>query len=233
MREFNALAAYPQPSSPRVVGPHIRTLRSRIIASYRDREYYDGDRRNGYGGFKYDGRYKPIVQSMAREYGLGPKSAVLQIGCEKGFLLHDFREAFPGMKLRGLEISRYAAENAMPSVRADIGLQESFAKLPYKDGEFDFVIATGVVYTLNLRDAISCLKEIQRVGKGKSFITLGAYRNETGRRLLLWWTVLGTTILHVDEWVEVLREAGYTGDYHFTTAESLNLVEDKAAAAPR
>lgn len=230
MREYNAFGSYPPPASPRLVGSHIRTIRSRIIASQRDREYYDGDRNNGYGGFKYDGRWKPIAASMALEYQLGPRAAILQVGCEKGFLLHDFRELLPEAKLCGLEISPYAVANAMPSVQADIRLQDSFAKLPYADGEFDFVIAAGVVYTLNLRDAISCLKDIQRVGKGKSFITLGAYRNETERRLFLWWTVLGTTILHVDEWREVLREAGYMGDYTFTTAESLNLSE--AAAVP-
>jgi len=224
MREFNALRYYPQPKEPRYVGPHIRTIRNRIIASYRDKRYYDGDRNDGYGGFKYDGRWKIIVKSMQEDYGLTENSALLQIGCEKGFLLHDFKEYFSSMKVRGVEISDYAIAKSMPLVKPYI-VKSDFTKLPFEDREFDFVIAIGVVYTLNLRDAILCLKQIQRVGKGKSFITLGAYRDDRGARLFKYWTLLGATILHVDQWVEVLKEAGYTGDYHFITAEYLNLAE--------
>lgn len=226
MREFNALREYPQPSKPRYIGSHIRTIKNRIAASYRDERYYDGDRNNGYGGYHYDGRWKKIVQSMVKDYGLTEKTALLQVGCEKGFLLHDFYEYFPQMKIRGVEMSDYAITHAMPSIKKYI-VKTDYNKLPFKDREFDFVIAIGMVYTLTLRDAISALKEIQRVGKGKSFITLGAYRDERGERLFKNWSVLGSTLLHVDEWVEVLKEAGYTGDYHFTTAESLNLIEKK------
>lgn len=224
MREFNALRDYPQPKEPRYLGPNIRTIKNRIAASYRDERYYDGDRNNGYGGYKYDGRWKKIVKSMVKDYGLTEKYALLQVGCEKGFLLHDFHEYFPNMKIRGAEMSDYAIANSMPSVKQYI-VKTDYHKLPFKDGEFDFVIAIGVIYTLTLRDAISCLKEIQRVGKGKSFITLGAYKDELGKKLFGNWSVLGSTVLHVDEWLEVLKEAGYTGDYHFTTAESLNLIE--------
>ena len=114
----------------------------------------------------------------------------------------------------------------MPSIKQYI-TKCPFTKLPFKDNEFDFVIAIGVVYTLNLADAIKCLKEIQRVGKGKSFITLGAYTTPEEERLFKYWTLLGSTILHVDEWCEVLKHVNYTGDYHFTTAKTLNLIEKK------
>lgn len=222
MREYNALKYYPQPKEPRYVGPGIRTIKNKIAASYRDQRYYDGERNNGYGGFIYDGRWKNVVNSMCVDYGLTEKSSLLQVGCEKGFLLHDFKEKFPSMKVRGTEVSDYAIVNSMPLVKPDI-IKCDFINLPFENREFDFVIAIGVVYTLNLGDAISCLKEIQRVGKGKSFITLGAYRDQKGAELFNYWTLLGATILHVDEWVEVLKEAGYTGDYNFTTAEYLNL----------
>lgn len=226
MREFDALRGYPQPLQPRYVGPNIRTIHNRIMASYRDKEYYDGDRNNGYGGFRYDGRWAAVAQNMAQEYGLSETSAVLQLGCEKGFLLHDFHQLYPQMKIRGTDISEYAIEQAMPSVKSFI-TKAPFPKLPFPDKEFDLVIAVGVVYTLNLADAIQCLKEIQRVGKGKSFITLAAYRTEEEFKLFRWWTVLGTTVLHEEEWVEVLKHVGYTGDYKFQTARSLNLLENK------
>ncbi|GBD95702.1 MAG TPA: methyltransferase domain-containing protein [Nitrospirae bacterium] len=224
MREFNALRVYPQPSKPRYVGKHIRTIHNRIIASYRGEEYYDGDRNNGYGGFKYDGRWKKIVDSMRKDYGIDENTKILQLGCEKGFLLHDFKEKFPGMNIRGYEMGGYPVDNAMPSVKEFID-QGEYKKLPYMDNQFDFVIAIGVIYTLTLADAISCIKEIQRVGKGKSFITLGSYRDDEEQKLFNMWTVLGSTILHVDDWTEVLKHAGYTGDYLFTTSGYLNLVE--------
>ena len=161
---------------------------------------------------------------MCHEYDLTDQSAVLQIGCDKGFLLNDFQKTQPGITTRGTEISDYAIENAMESVKKCIQ-KASFTELPFSDREFDLVIAIGPVYTLNLADAIKCLKEIQRVGKGKSFITLGSYADEKSFKLFRNWTLLGTTILHEHEWVEVLKHAGYSGDYKFTGAESLNLVE--------
>ena len=222
MREFDALSGYPEPKQPRLVSQNLRTIQHRIIASYRGKDLYDGDRNYGYGGFHYDGRWLPIAKNMCIEYGLSFHSAVLQIGCDKGFLLNDFQLLQPGIKVRGTEISDYAIENAMESVKKFIQ-KASFIDLPFNNGEFDFVIAIGPVYTLNLGDAIKCLKEIQRVSRGKSFITLGSYTNKEELHLFRDWTLLGTTILHEQEWIEVMKHAGYSGDYKFTGAKSLNL----------
>lgn len=227
MRAFNALAGYPEPTRPRCVGPNLRTIRNRIIASYRGREFYDGDRNNGYGGLTYDGRWVPIGKSIIQEYGLNCASAVLQVNCEKGFLLHDLQQLLPGITVRGVETSDYAIEHAMPSVKSYIQ-KAPVTQLPFADHEFDFVIAIGVVYALTLADAIACLKEIQRVGKGKSFITLASYETPEDKRLFEWWTLLGTLLLRKDEWIEVLEHAGYTGDYTLTSAKTLNLVEAEA-----
>jgi ubiquinone/menaquinone biosynthesis C-methylase UbiE len=224
MREFNPLTGYPEPKHPRVVGSDIRTIENRIIATYRGEEYYDGDRNNGYGGFRYDGRWAPIAKDMYGEYGLQNDSAVLQVGCEKGFLLHDFIDQYSGLKVRGTDISAYAIEHSMESVKPLIS-NAPFTQLPYEDNEFDLVVAIGVVYTLNLADAMQCLKEIERVSKGASFVTLAAYRTEEEKMLWEWWTVLGATLLHEDEWVRVMQHAGYTGDYKFTTARSLKLIK--------
>ena len=225
MREFDALRGYPEPKQPRSVGPNLRTIQNRIIAGYRGKEFYDGDRRNGYGGLKYDGRWLPIAQNMFKEYGLNEKSSVLQIGSDKGFLLHDFQQSYPNLNIRGIEVSDYAIETTMPKVKSNI-LKAPFTKLPFKDGEFDLVIAIGVVYSLGLSDAILALKEIERVGKGKSFITLGSYRNEEEFRLFRYWTLLGTTVLSEPDWIEVLKHTGYRGDYKFMNARTLNLVEE-------
>jgi ubiquinone/menaquinone biosynthesis C-methylase UbiE len=227
MREFNALQGYPQPKNIRYVSKNLRTIKNKIVASYRDEGYYDGDRNNGYGGFKYDGRWKDIAKFMYKEYGLNDNSSVLQIGCEKGFLLHDFKKIFPSLNVSGVEISDYAIEHSMESIKSNIVKVDSFTQCPFPDNSFDLVIAIGVIYPLNLADAIKCIKHIQRVGKGKSFITLGAYEDDESQRLFKMWSVLGSTILHVDEWKEVLEHCNYTGDYTFVTSKTLNLEEEK------
>ena len=226
MREFDALSNYPEPAEPRVVHPKIRTIQNRIVASYRGEAFYDGDRNDGYGGFKYDGRWGPIAKNMMVQYSLDGQSAILHIGSDKGFLLHEFLEISPTINVRGTEVSDYAISSTMPSVKPFVQ-KSPFTKLPFADGEFDFIIAIGAVYSLNLPDAIACLKEIQRTGKGKSFITLGAYETEEDLRLFRYWTLLGSTILSKEDWVEVLDHVGYTGDYKFNTAQSLNLVEER------
>jgi len=224
MREFDALTGYPEPKVPRYVHPKLRTIHNRIVASYRGKEFYDGDRNSGYGGLKNDGRWAPIARSMSQEYALDDRSSVLQIGCDKGFLLHELLQLFPAMILRGTEISDYAIEGNLSSTK-NLVQKAPFYELPFANGKFDFVIAIGAVYSLNLADAIKCLKEIQRVGRGRSFITLGAYDTEEDLRLFRYWTLLGCTILSKIEWIEVLKHVGYTGDYKFNTAQSLNLID--------
>ncbi|MDA7733958.1 class I SAM-dependent methyltransferase, partial [Candidatus Pelagibacter sp.] len=122
------------------------------------------------------------------------------------------------------EVSDYAIKHTNKKIRKFIqkGL---FHNLPFKKNEFDFVIAIGPVYSLNLADAIKCLKEIDRVGKGKSFITLGSYDRENDLKLFRYWTLLGSTILSKKEWIEVLKHTKYKGDYKFNTAKSLNLAQ--------
>jgi hypothetical protein len=221
MKEFNI--GYPHSQTPRVLLEGARTIQNKIAAWGLDQEYYDGARDSGYGGFRYDGRWAKIVPNIIKEYGLNAQSAVLDIGSKKGFFMHDLKEALPRIKLKGVENHPYPIEQAMESVKDDMILCP-YEKLPFKDNEFDFVLAFAAIYMLNFGDVLSALREIQRVGKGKSYVTLGAYRTKEEKELFLEWTLLGTTVLHEDEWLEVFKETGYTGDYFFTSARSLNLV---------
>ncbi len=225
MREFNALKNYPKPKSIRYVNKDLRTIQSKIVASYRDEAYYDGDRVNGYGGYNYDGRWKKIAQFMYDEYDLNSHSSILQLGCEKGFLLSDFKTLYPSLNIVGTEISSYAIAHSMKNIQSNIIQVDNFSTIPHANNSFDLVLAIGVVYCLTLTDAIKCIKEIERVSCGKSFITLGAYEDEESLRLFKMWSVLGSTILHIDEWKEVLQHCGYTGDYTFVTGKTLKLQE--------
>ncbi len=223
MTEFDI--GYPHSSAKRVVKKCIRTIHNRIKAFELDYDYYDGNRENGYGGFKYDGRWAKIMPGVIKRYGLNNDSSVLDLGCKKGFFMHDLKQALPGIRIKGVENHPYPIEHGMESVKADMILSD-YEKLPFEDNEFDFVLGFAAIYMLNLRGVIATLKEIQRVGKGKSYITLGAYRDDEEKELFSMWTLLGTTNLHVDEWQEVFKVTGYTGDYFYTTAGSLNLIRE-------
>lgn len=211
MREFNALKDYPQ--SPKVVG--TRTIGHRITASYRGREFFDGERDCGYGGMTYDGRWEPVASLMQREYGLDVNSRILQVSCEKGYLMTEFEG-----EVVGIEPSSYARRHAHPDVREK--LIPHWIPWPHK---FDLVIAIGAVYTLSLPDAMECLRRIENAGFN-AFVTLAAYDTADDYWLMREWSLLGTTILKRDEWREVLRHVGYTGDYWFVTAESLGLTRE-------
>jgi ubiquinone/menaquinone biosynthesis C-methylase UbiE len=222
MNEYDVMTGYPEPKHTRRVGSQTRTIENRIIASYRGAEFYDGDRNNGYGGYINDGRWIQVAKNMILRYRLNNNSKILQLGCDKGFLIEAFYDLLPGIELCGIDISSYALEAANLKIKQFLKIN-SFVDLPFQDCSFDFIIAIGPVYSLNLSDAIKCLKEIQRVGKGNAFITLGAYESEEDNRLFRYWTLLGATILHKSEWIKVLNHTKYTGDYKFNTATSLKL----------
>ena len=219
MAEYDAYAGYPEPKEPRLVSPTRRTIFNRIAASYRDHEFYDGARENGYGGMKDDGRWAPIAQRIKEHYGLKEGDRVLQVRAHKGFLL---RELFKiGLRVTGCETSYYAIEHSL--VTLDYA---PMTKLPYDDGEFDLVIAANVIYTGSLSDAIQGLKEIQRVSRGRAWITLASYENEEdveGLMLMRYWLLLGATVLTKADWLEVMLHAKYTGDHRFDTAKFMNL----------
>ncbi len=223
MREFNLLGEYPRPEKPRYVGSDLRTINHRIVATYRDKDFFDGNRNYGYGGFKYDGRWKSVAEKICNEYKLNNSLSFLQIGCEKGFLLKDLKDKYKKMRIDGIETSNYAITNSIPDAKENIKYCNNYTDLEYGDSEFDFIFALGVVYTHNLTNAIKCLREIQRVGKGKSFITLASYENRDDYWLFKQWSLLGTTILRKDEWRKVLSHVNYSGDYSFTNAELLGL----------
>ena len=222
MNEFNLLDGYPSPSSPRLVSSSLRTINHRIIASKRDKRFFDGERNFGYGGYKYDGRWQPIAKKIITHYSLFNCSKVLQMNAEKGFLLKDLKDQNSKIDIYGTETSQYAIDNSIIEQKDKICISEP-TKLPFNDNYFDFVIALGVIYTLNLKDAITAINEITRVSKKHSFITLASYESEKSYFLFKDWTLLGTTILKKEDWKEILLDTGYTGDYFFTNAESLNL----------
>ena len=229
MKEINLLEKYPNPiSARRISGKIERTIKNKIVASYRDKEYFDGDRNNGYGGFNYDGRWLKVLPDIFEYYKLRNNSKILQIGSEKGFLLSDIIKINSNVLVNGVETSSYAIENTIESVKKYIKKVECYYDLPYPENSFDLIIVIGAIYTLNIYDTIRCLLEIKRIGKGSSFITLATYDTTEELDLFRRWSLLGTTILLKKDWLEILEHVGYTGEYFFVSAKSLKLeINDK------
>lgn len=188
------------------------------IAKQFGKEFFDGDRKCGYGGYKYDGRWKAVAERMQEYYNLADNAAILDVGCAKGFLLHDFKELMPDCTVAGVDISEYAIENALPSVKAFLKIA-SAEKLPYFDKSFDLVISINSIHNLSFERLKLALMEVQRVSCNHSYITVDGWRNEEERSNLYKWVLTAETMMHVDDWKKLFDEVGYTGDYWWFIAD--------------
>lgn len=184
------------------------------VARQFGRDYWDGDRRFGYGGMRYDGRWRAVADAMARHYGLKPGDRVLDVGCGKGFLLHDFTQAVPGIEVAGLDISTYAIENSKEEVRPFLRVGEA-NHLPFPDGSFDLVISINTLHNLYCYDLDKALREIQRVGRRDRYICVESYRNEEEKVNLLYWQLTCESFFTPQEWEWWFQRCGYTGDWSF------------------
>jgi len=197
-----------------------RTVINKMYAWNLDKEYYDGKRINGYGGFKYDGRWKALLPKIIKKYKLTKKSKVLDLGCKKGFLLKDLNILLPQIKSYGIENHSYALKKA---VKCNSKLIKSdYYKIPFKNKYFDFVIAFNSLYMQNLGDVIKSLKEIERVSK-KSYIVLASGETDEERNKFYRWTLIGTSILLKKEWKTLFKKIKFKGDYYFSSAQSLGV----------
>ncbi|MFT4551417.1 MAG: ubiquinone/menaquinone biosynthesis C-methylase UbiE [Chlamydiales bacterium] len=188
------------------------------VAKQYGKEFFDGDRLYGYGGYHYDGRWVQVVERMKEHYGLSEDAAILDIGCAKGFLLHDFKQCMPKSTVRGIDVSRYAIDCSMETVKPHLEVC-SAEKLPYADNSFDLVLSLTTIHNLHLEPLKDALKEIQRVSRGKSYITVDAWRNDQEKENLRKWVLTAETALHVDDWEKLFGVVGYTGDYGWFIAE--------------
>ena len=177
-------------------------------------DYWDGDRKTGYGGMRYDGRWRVVAETMAKHYGLKPGSRVLDVGCGKGFLLYEFTQVVPGIEVCGLDLSTYAIENAKPEVKPF--LHAGHAKsLPFPDKSFDLVVSVTTLHNLYCYDLDSALREIERVGRSGKFICVESYRNEVEKVNLLYWQLTCEMFCTPEEWQWWFDHTGYTGDHSF------------------
>lgn len=178
--------------------------------------YFDEpDRRYNYGGYYYQpGRWDNVINKMKDHYGIKPGDRILDVGCAKGFMLHDFTKLIPGVEVSGIDISQYAKDNAKEEVKDNIVVGNA-KKLPFEDDSFDLVISLNTLHNMPCYEMLSALKEIERVGKKHKYIVVESWRNEEEKVNLLYWQVTCRCFFAVDEWDWWFQQANYTGDHSF------------------
>ena len=185
------------------------------IAKKYGEDYWDGDRRYGYGGYKYiPGRWKPVAEKFIEIYNLKSNSKVLDIGCGKGYLLHEMKLLIPDLDITGIDSSDYGLKNAKDEIKPFLYKHKAENKLPYADNEFDLVISLGALHNLRLPELRAALSEMERVGK-QSYLMLESYRNEKELFNLQCWALTAESFFDKDEWIWLYNNFGYTGDYEF------------------
>lgn len=217
-QEVNLLARLPK--SKRNVAERGAAKTPEIVAKSREYgfDYFDGSRDYGYGGFRYDGRWVPIAEDIVKHFGLKAGDRVLDVGCAKGFLVKDLMTVCPGLEVFGLDISEYALLHCEPEVvgRLHLGTADH---LPFPDRSFDVVIALNTIHNLERPDVKRALQEIERLAPGKGFVQVDSYRTAEQKEIFESWVLTAKFHDYPAGWIDLFREAGYTGDYYWTIIE--------------
>ena len=182
-------------------------------------DYWDGDRKINYGGYKYiENRWLPMIKKLKNFYKLKDDCKILDIGCGKGYFLFDFKKFMPKADVYGLDISKYAIENCKDEIRDRIILGNA-NNLPWEDNYFDLVISIMSLHCLHAFDLLKSLQEMERVSKNSKYLCVESYRNEREKANLLYWQVTCEAFNTPEEWKWWFDLAGYNGDYSFNYFE--------------
>jgi SAM-dependent methyltransferase len=216
MAEVNLLARYPKSERNVLARTTARTDEHVRISRQYGREYFDGDRAYGYGGYRYDGRWKPIAEDIISHFNLKSGNRILDVGCAKGFLVKDLMGASAGLEAFGLDISGYALRHCEPEVVGRLH-RGSAIELPFPDRSFDAVVSINTLHNLPRAECIAALREIERVTKeSRAYVQVDSYFTENEKRLFEDWVLTAYTHDYPDGWREIFDEAGYRGDYYWT-----------------
>jgi len=199
----------------RVNDPEYPKAKAAKLAKQWAFDYWDGDRRINYGGYRYmPGRWAPVGQAMIDHYGIKPGDKILDIGCGKGFQLYELTQLLPGVEVYGIDVSAYAIENAKEEIKDRLQVGSATA-LPWPDKTFDFVFSLNALHNLHNYDLDKALREMERVGKKNKYLCVEAYRTEEEKANLLYWQVTCEAFCTPEEWEWWFKQTGYTGDHSF------------------
>ena len=214
-QEIDLLKNYPKSKRDLDERAQNKSDQDREIARRFGKEFFDGDRKHGYGGFTYNPRFwKPVVPTFIEHWGLTKENSILDVGCAKGFMIYDFMQEIKGLHIRGIDISEYAIKNSMEEVRNCVTVGNA-KNLNFEDNSFDYVSAINTIHNLNLEDCITSIKEIERVASKGAFITVDAYNTAEEMERMYKWNLTAKTIMSVSEWKDLFKQAGYSGNYYW------------------
>jgi cyclopropane fatty-acyl-phospholipid synthase-like methyltransferase len=216
--EVNLLRRYPRAKRNLAKRAQAQSPENIAISRQYGREYFDGSRDTGYGGYRYDGRWLPIAEDIVEHFKLKPGMRVLDVGAAKGFLVKDLMKACPGLEAFGLDISEYAVMHCEPEVVGRLHLGDC-RKLPFPDKSFDAVIAINTIHNVDRAGCIHALREIERLSPGRAYVQVDSYRTPEEKELFLSWVLTAYTHFEPAGWQRLFAEAGYTGDYYWTIVE--------------
>jgi ubiquinone/menaquinone biosynthesis C-methylase UbiE len=218
MAEVDLLARLPKTQRNIAKRTAAQTPHNIAIAREYGREYFDGAREVGYGGYRYDGRWIPIAEDIVRHFNLKRGDRVLDVGCAKGFLVKDLMQVCPGLEAFGLDISEYALMHCEPEVVGRLH-RGSAERLAFPDNSFSAVISINTIHNFERAGAVRAVREVERLAPGRGFIQVDAYRTPAQRELFMSWVLTAKFHDYPDGWRKVFAEAGYTGDYYWTILE--------------
>lgn len=218
MAEVNLLSKLPR--GKRNVNARAEAKTQEIIDISRQygELYFDGPRKYGYGGYRYDGRWVPVAQDIVAHFKLKPGDRILDVGAGKGFLVKDLLKAMPGLEAFGLDISEYALMKCEPEVVGRLHLGNA-VKLPFPDNSFQAVLSLNTIHNLERADLITALREIERLAPGRGFVQVDSYRTPEQKAVFEEWVLTAKFHDYPDGWISLFKEAGYTGDYYWTIIE--------------
>ncbi len=176
-------------------------------------DYWDGDRRFGYGGYRFiPGLWAPVAKALVEEYSLEKGAKILDVGCGKSYLLYEL--SLLGMDVHGFDISRHGLKEAKEEIRDRLFIHRAQDEYPFEDNEFDLVISLNTLHNLRIFDLKKALSEMERVGR-KKYLCVESYRSDLELFNLQCWALTCEAFFDVDEWKWLFSEFGYTGDYEF------------------
>ena len=215
--EINLLNKYPKTKRNLDERKNLKSEEVREIARKFGKEFFDGDRKYGYGGFNYNSKYwSEVVLTFKDFWKIKEGDSLLDIGCAKGFMIYDFYRQINNIQIKGIDISSYAIENSHKEIKKFLSVADA-KSLPFDDKSFDHVISINTIHNLDIDDCIKAIKEIIRVSKKNSFITVDAFKSDEEKKRMFGWNLTAKTILSVDEWKNLFKEIGYEGDFFWFT----------------